>query len=457
MTDSLDPRDDDRPSRAKGARPPSEPDPASDADRLHDRSHDDPPEDHLVEGFGSIDAVRLRAEPEGPTPRTRMVTTRFLLVTAATFSYFIAIGSLLPTLPRYVDDELGGDGLAVGVVVGAFAISAAALRPFAGRLGDLRGRRILVVGGSALAGVSILAYTVVESTPLLVVLRLLTGVGEAAMWVGAATAIQDMAPDDRRGEAASYFSVALYGGLALGPAIGERMIDGHEFDRVWIVAGGAMLVATVFGLATPGTIPAGERQPFRFLHPAAVRPGFILLLGQLPFIGFAAFLSLYGPEVNIDDTAPVFFIYAGLVLAIRIAFAKLPDTLGWQRASTISLAVLGACGLLLGAWGAAAGVWVSVVGMAIGMSLLFPALFSLAMASVPSSERSQAVGTFSLFFDLASGVGAPLLGLVVSLASYRASFAVAGILALSGLLAIRGLATKQRRAGSGAQAGLEAV
>ncbi len=33
--------------------------------------------------------------------------------------------------------------------------------------------------------------------------------------LGAATAVQDMAPDDRRGEAASYFSVALYAGLAM--------------------------------------------------------------------------------------------------------------------------------------------------------------------------------------------------------------------------------------------------
>jgi MFS family permease len=383
---------------------------------------------------------------EGPSSaapaRGKLLTVPFALVTLSTFAYFLGMGSLLPTLPRFVEDDLGGGGIAVGVAVGSFSLAAAVLRPFAGRLGDLRGRRILVVGGSALFGVSVLSYTVVQSLPLLIGVRLLTGIGEAAMWVGAATAIQDLAPDDRRGEAASYFSVALYAGLALGPALGESVLDRSGFDAVFIVAGLLALVASALGTATPtGTMH--ELQPFRLLHPTAVPPGFVLFLGLLPFVGFSAFLSLYGPEVQVDDVAPFFVLYGGLVLVIRIVGARLPDQLGWRRASTAALIVLGAAGVLLGAWASSAGVWAATFFLALGMSLLFPALFSSMVSSVPESERGQAVGTFSVFFDLASGVGPPVLGLVVSLASYRAAFTVAGLCALGGLallprLAVRG-------------------
>src|SRR5688500_19022472 len=170
-----------------------------------------------------------------------MVTGRFAIVTLATFAYFLSLGSLLPTLPRYVEDELGGDGFAVGLVVGAFAVSAALVRPFAGRIGDRYGRRVLLSGGSLLVGVMTLLYTQVDAIAPLVVLRLLTGLGEAAVFVGAATATQDMAPPDRRGEAASYFSVALYSGLALGPALGEHLADSAGYGRVWVVAGLASL------------------------------------------------------------------------------------------------------------------------------------------------------------------------------------------------------------------------
>jgi MFS family permease len=137
--------------------------------------------------------------------------------------------------------------------------------------------------------------------------------------------------------------------------------------------------------------------------------------------------------VQVDDVAPFFVLYGGLVLVIRIVGARLPDQLGWRRASTAALVVLGGAGVLLGVWASSAGVWVATFFLALGMSLLFPALFSSMVASVPASERGQAVGTFSVFFDLASGIGPPVLGLVVSLVSYRAAFAVAGLCALGGL------------------------
>lgn len=369
----------------------------------------------------------------GTGERGQLFSVPFVLVTLSTFAYFLGLGALLPTLPRFVEDELGGGAVAVGVSVGVFSLAAAVLRPFAGRLGDLRGRRILVVGGSALFGVSVLAYTVVGSLPLLIGARLLTGIGEAAMWVGAATAIQDMAPDDRRGEAASYFSVALYGGLALGPALGEWVLARHGFDAVWVASAVLALGAAALGWSTPASA-SHELQPFRLLHPTAIAPGIVLFLGLLPFVGFSAFLSLYGPEVQVDDVAPFFAVYGGLVLVIRVVGARLPDRLGWRRASTAALAVLGGAGIVLGVWASTAGLWVSTLGLAVGMSLLFPALFSSMVASVPAAERGQAVGTFSVFFDTAAGIGPPVLGLVVSLASYRWAFGLAGACALAGLL-----------------------
>ena len=101
-----------------------------------------------------------------------------------------------------MEDVLGGNGFEVGLVVGAFAVSAAIVRPWAGRLGDRYGRRVLLSGGSLLVGVVTLAYTLVDAVAGLVGLRLITGLGEAAVFVGAATATQDMAPSHRRGEAA---------------------------------------------------------------------------------------------------------------------------------------------------------------------------------------------------------------------------------------------------------------
>lgn len=367
---------------------------------------------------------------------------RFVVIMLATFAYFISLGALLPTLPRYVEDELGGDGFAVGLVVGAFAVSAALVRPWAGRLGDRYGRRLLLSGGSLLVGLVTLSYTQVDAVAPLVVLRLLTGIGEAAVFVGAATAAQDLAPAHRRGEAASYFSLALYGGLALGPALGEHLADASGYHRVWLVAGGAALLAALLGLGTPRTDLADAPAPTSLLHTAALGPGLVLLLGLIPFTGFSAFLAVYGPDIGLDDTGPVFFAYAATILVVRLVGAKLPDRLGWRRASTLALASVTFGALAVALWAAVAAVWVAALSIGLGMSLLYPALFSAALDGVPDHERSQAVGTFSLFFDLSQGIGAPLLGVVVALSSERGAFAASALVAATGFWAQHRLHTR---------------
>ena len=53
--------------------------------------------------------------PSAGEDRRSLLSPGFVLVTAATLFYFVALGALLPTLPVYVEDELGGGSVAVGV------------------------------------------------------------------------------------------------------------------------------------------------------------------------------------------------------------------------------------------------------------------------------------------------------------------------------------------------------
>ncbi|MFP5322265.1 MAG: MFS transporter, partial [Acidimicrobiia bacterium] len=342
------------------------------------------------------------------------------------------------TLPRYVEEELGGSGLAVGVVVGAFAVSAALVRPWVGRLGDVVGRRTMSVAGAGLAALGILPLGLVPAIWFLVVLRLVAGLGEAFFFIGAATAAQDLAPDHRRGEAASLFSVAIYAGLAFGPTIGETIYTRAGSTPTWLFAGAAAGVAFLLSWFIPRDLgrvadPAPRRG---LLHPAAILPGSILLLGLIGFTGFSAFLPLYVDDVGVDGAGPFFLVYGVIVLVVRIAGARLPDRLGPVRTSSYALIAIAAGIGSVAAFATPAGIWVGTVLLAIGMSLLFPALFTLAVNRAPTNERSHAVGTFSLFFDLSQGLGAPALGLAVTaFGTERAAFVLGALVALAGLVA----------------------
>lgn len=372
-----------------------------------------------------------------PESRDRLVTPLFALITVSGLFYFLAIGSLLSTLPRYVENELSGSGFEVGLVVGAFAVSAALIRPTAGRLGDIVGRRTMSLFGAGVAAVSIAPLGLVEAVWFLVIFRLLTGIGEAAFFIGSATAAQDLAPDHRRGEAASFFSIAIYGGLAFGPAAGEWIYRNHGSDAEWTFAAGACAVSMLLASFIPRDLGRVEHPPPRrgLLHPAAILPGSVLCLGLIGFTGFAAFVPLYVDEIGIDDAGPFFFAYGVIVLTVRIFGAKIPDRLGAVRTSTIALLAIGAGVATVGAVPSAMGLWAGTMSLSLGMSLLFPALFILAVNNAPSDERSHAVGTFSLFFDLSQGLGAPLLGILVTVfGGEQAAFYGGAVMAVVGLV-----------------------
>lgn len=386
-----------------------------------------------------------------PTQRAAPVLTpRFVLVVVVGLGYFLSIGSLLPVIPQYVEDGLGGGNVAVGVSVGAFFVGAVLLRPFTGRLGDRFGRRILIVGGALTAGAASGLYHLADAVPALVAVRVFAGIGEAAFFVGAGTMITDLAPVERRGEAISYWSVAVYSGLAFGPYLGEALLGDGQFGRVWTVSAALGLAAGFLALATRETMqptepdPGAHRQPL--LHRAALAPGLILFLGLFALAGFVGFVPLYVTDVGLADSGGVFLLYGGLILAVRILGARIPDRLGPLRAGTGATGgiALGMAVLALAA--SPAGVYGGTVAFSIGMSLLYPSMMMLALIGVPETQRGSCVGTVSTFFDLSQGLGAVLLGGVASFAGLRGAFGVAALAAVVALVLLRsGIDPRARR------------
>jgi MFS family permease len=366
-----------------------------------------------------------RAETSTTDPKPRLLSGPFLLVMLSNFAYFLAVGATLPTLPRFVEGPLGGGSVAVGVTTGMFAVAAVVLRPFSGRIGDTRGRRVLMVAGGGLVAVSLLGYSLADSLWLLLLLRLVSGAGEAAFYVGAASAINDLAPNERRGEALSYFSLSLFAGIGLGPIVGESVLDAVSFDAAWLVAAGFSGLACVVGLLVPETRPTGvDEQPggIRVVHPAAVLPGTVMAASIWGLAMFTTFVPLYALVIGLGGSRFFFALHSAVVFAIRLFGARLPDRLGAPRAATGALvcSVLGF--IAMGMWQSPAGLVVGTIVWSIGHSLAVPALMTMAVNGAPASERGAVVGTFTAFFDAAFGLGAIAAGSIVAAAGYRGGF-----------------------------------
>ena len=76
----------------------------------------------------------------------------FAGIFVVTLLSLMAVGAVLPVLPRYVRGPLDSGNIAVGVVVGCYALTGLAGRPLAGRFADHRGRKPVVVARHAARG-----------------------------------------------------------------------------------------------------------------------------------------------------------------------------------------------------------------------------------------------------------------------------------------------------------------
>lgn len=365
-----------------------------------------------------------------------ILTRPFLLVSLASLAYFVADGTSLALIARFATGPLHADAFGAGLTYGAFSLSALVLRPLAGRMADRSGRRPLMVGGALIFGAVMLAHLLATSLAILVVLRLLLGVAEALVFVAAFAAEADLAPPERRGEALTLFSLSLYVGIAVGPLIGEAAFGAGGFPAVWIASAVVAAIAAVTALAVPETRPDDEPGPVapgRLLHPAGVLPGLILMTGVWGMGGYFTLMPPYvvGP-LGLDGARLFLLTFGGTVILARLVGAKLPDRIGARRLSGTALLVT-ATGLgLIGVLPTVAGLLGGTLLLGLGVAFTTPALASLTVSRAPAKERGAALGTFSVFIDLAFGLGPIVMGAVAAWSTTPIAFLSGAAVALIG-------------------------
>jgi MFS family permease len=363
-------------------------------------------------------------------------TPSFRLAFAGVFATcclgFLAVGAVLPVLPRYVHGPLGSGDIAVGIVIGSFALAAIVTRPIAGRIADARGRRTVMFAGTIALAIAGALYFVPADVPGLVVARLFLGVGEGLVFTAGTAWVVDLAPVERRGQVIGLFGLAIWTGLALGPAIGEGIYAAAGYDAVWAFTVIAPLAGAFVASRLPETRATSEPVERRSLLPAAaLRPGAALALAAVGNAAISAFIVLFLEDRG-GHGALVFILFAVAVVGSRLLGSRLPDVVGPRRAAVgaAGAEALGVAVIALSHTWPVAAVGAMFVGA--GWSLLFPSLALLVVNDAGESRRAEALGTYTAFFDLGFGLGAPLVGVVATLFGYSAAFWTAAAFAVAG-------------------------
>lgn len=363
---------------------------------------------------------------------------RVLALTAALFLSYLTVAMSLPAVPVHVVHGLGLDNAYGGLAVGISFVSTILTRGWAGAHVDrLGGKHCMQRGLLLYAAAGLICFTASwpqlpmgGSYAVLIVGRLLLGVGESVANVGMISWAIGLMGQARTGRVMSLVGVGMYGAYAAGGPLGLALLNRLGF--AWLMV--ACTVLPLVGLAAIYRLPAvaphaGQRESFWRIIGRIWRPGTALGLQGIGFAGLGAFSSLYflsrgWPYAGWSLT----FFGVGFV-AVRLCCSHLPDRIGGTPVAAVSLIVEAGGQYLLwiapGPYPALAGALLT----GLGCSMVFPAMGAEVAKLVPPHLRGTAFGGFAAFQDLAYAVTGPAVGLLADRSGYASVFLIGGIAA----------------------------
>lgn len=355
---------------------------------------------------------------------------------------YLLIGLPLAVFPGLVHFKLGYSATLAGGVISLQYLATLLTRSLAGRVSDLHGGKVVVLGGlvfAALNGVCILAASFAHA-PLavlgcLLLSRLMLGTAESGTGTGCNTWGIGLFGPSSMAEVMSWNGVASYGGIAAGAPIGVALMHLGGLKAVAALAIILPLLGLVVAVFRPKARPiAGAKRMSMFkvmryvwLH------GTALACGSFGFGVIVAFMALYYAAHGWHGAAYALTGFGVAFVSVRLVLTGVIGRFGGFLPAMASLAVE-TSGLIVLWLAPAPGLALLGAMLAgLGASLLFPALGVEALNSVEPGSRGGAIAIYSVFLDIALGTTGPVAGLVAGHLGYPSVFLVGALAVCAGL------------------------
>jgi MFS transporter, DHA1 family, tetracycline resistance protein len=363
------------------------------------------------------------------TSGRRAAALRFVFITV--LLDMLALGIVVPVLPRLVADFVQGDTARAARAMGLFGIAWALMQflfsPLLGLLSDRFGRRPVILLSNLGLGLDYVIMAVAPTLGWLFTGRLLSGVTAASIPTAMAY-VSDVTPADKRARSFGLLGAAFGVGFALGPALGGLLGASNPRLPFWVASGCSVLNFLYGLLVLPESLPPEKRQP-RLRWKSANPAGSLELLRLRPeLLGLASvnFLIYLAHQVY----ATVFVLY--VIHRFHWSQRMIGGSLALVGVTTliISGGVIGPlvarlgerrtlfCGLLLGAlgfalFGRAGTEWLFLAAIPINclLALAGPSSQALMTQRVSPSEQGELQGAIGSIRGLAMVVGPELFAL----------------------------------------------
>lgn len=393
--------------------------------------------DGFIDGLRD-NLTRARAVPtrrqiaKEQTPDVRLMTRPFVIVLVANFAHWLSFLLLL-----HLPSDLAARGIGsaeIGIIMGAMALTAVAVRPAVGRLLDTQGRRPLLLVGGVLNVVACLSY---QLPSIIYLSRALHGIAQGTLFSALFTTAADVVSGTRRSQGLGLFTLSGMLPLLLTGPLGDVAIALYGFSALFAAATAAAAVGLVLclGLDEP---PRPSGSPGSFFGP--------LLCPELQPLLFATFLAAFGVASyytfmktflaghGLGSMTLFFAPYAAAGIVLRVFLAQVPDRLGAKRVLFGGFVCLVAGLAVLWAASGPASIVVAALLCGTAHGYVFLVLSGLLVGRTREDQRGLSLAVFTALFDAGLLVGAVGLGGLVERVGHAAMFGVTAIVVAVGVV-----------------------
>ena len=148
----------------------------------------------------------------------------FIAVCALILVNQLGFGIITPVLPSYAR-SFGLDPSHIGLVIGIYGFARFIANVPAGQLAERRGRRQVLVLGTAITSIASALIATADSLPQLLAYRLLAGLGAATVITAGQIMVSDLSTPENRGRMMSVYQGFFLFGVGLGPTPGGLLAD----------------------------------------------------------------------------------------------------------------------------------------------------------------------------------------------------------------------------------------
>ncbi len=223
----------------------------------------------------------------------------------------LALGMMIPVLPRLILDFQGGDAATASETIGLFmtvwGLMQFIFSPLLGALSDRYGRRPIILISCRGLGLDYVFMALAPSLGWLFVGRVISGITSATLGTTFAY-IADVTPPERRGKAFGLVGGAFGLGFVIGPAVGGLLGSVDPRLPFWCSAAACLVNAGFGWFILPESLSLDRRMAFSWKRANPV--GSLRLLSrhvELWGLATVGFLGNFAHQV----LPAVFVLYAG--------------------------------------------------------------------------------------------------------------------------------------------------